>query len=91
MDLCDYRLGEGPVRAFLAGAAGEFRGREGSQRALEKLDTRFFPVEKTSTGAETWQMLHSTARHSRVRFWKNARFLMSSFPRHTVSMESSLT
>lgn len=51
MDLCDYRLGEGPVRAFLAGAAGEFRGREGSQRALEKLDTRFFPVEKTSTGA----------------------------------------
>ena len=51
MDPCNYRFGEGPVRVFLAGVAGEFGDDKVRKEALEQLDTRFFPVEKTPTGA----------------------------------------
>lgn len=51
MDPCNYRFGEGPVRVFLAGAAGEFGDEKVRKGALDQLDTRFFPVEKTPTGS----------------------------------------
>lgn len=51
MGPCNYRFGEGPVRVFLAGAAGEFGDEKVRKEALDQLDTRFFPVEKTSTDA----------------------------------------
>lgn len=51
MDPCNYRSGEGAVRVFLAGAAGEFGDEKVRKEALHQLDTRFFPVEKTPNGA----------------------------------------
>lgn len=51
MDPCNYRFGGGAVRVFLAGAAGEFGDDKVRKEALDQLDTRFYPVEKTPTGS----------------------------------------
>lgn len=51
MDPCNYRFGEGAVRVFLAGAAGEFGDEKIRKEAIEQVDTKFYPVEKTPDGA----------------------------------------
>lgn len=51
MDPCNYRFGEGAVRVFLAGAAGEFGDEKIRKEAIEQVDTKFYPVEKTPNGA----------------------------------------
>lgn len=51
MDPMNYRLGEGPVRVFIAGAAAEFGDERIRREALEQLDTKYFPVERSPSGA----------------------------------------
>ena len=51
MDPGNYKGGVGSLRAFVAGCAAEFGDEKVRVDALEQLDTVYFPVEATSTGA----------------------------------------
>jgi hypothetical protein len=51
MDPGNYRGGEGALRAFIAGCAAEFGDEKVREDALEELDSTYFPVEATPSGA----------------------------------------
>ncbi|CAG9936421.1 unnamed protein product [Clonostachys rosea f. rosea IK726] len=63
MDPGSYRAGEGPLRAFIAGAAAEFGDEKIRQEALDQLDHVYFPVETTKTGAQYNKGLSATSQH----------------------------
>ena len=62
MDPGNYRGGIGSLRAFVAGCAAEFGDEQIRQDALEQLDTDFFPVEATESGALRNKGLSATAQ-----------------------------
>ncbi|KAF2635183.1 hypothetical protein P280DRAFT_462019 [Massarina eburnea CBS 473.64] len=51
MDPGNYKGGIGALRAFVAGCAAEFGDEQVRVDALEQLDTEYFPVTATSSGA----------------------------------------
>jgi hypothetical protein len=51
MDPGNYKGGVGALRAFVAGCAAEFGDEQVRQDALEQLDTEYFPVTATPSGA----------------------------------------
>ncbi|CAI6099200.1 unnamed protein product [Clonostachys chloroleuca] len=63
MDPGSYRAGEGPLRAFIAGAAAEFGDEKIRKEALDQLDHVYFPVETTKTGAQYNKGLSATSQH----------------------------
>ncbi|KAK7217831.1 hypothetical protein V2G26_005834 [Clonostachys chloroleuca] len=63
MDPGGYRAGEGPLRAFIAGAAAEFGDEKIRKEALDQLDHVYFPVETTKTGAQYNKGLSATSQH----------------------------
>jgi len=62
MDPGNYKGGIGALRAFIAGCAAEFGDESIRQDALEQLDTEFFPVEATESGALRNKGLSATAQ-----------------------------
>ncbi|KAL8678760.1 MAG: hypothetical protein Q9186_004911 [Xanthomendoza sp. 1 TL-2023] len=62
MDPGNYKGGIGALRAFVAGCAAEFGDEKIRQDALEQLDTEFFPVEATASGALRNKGLSATAQ-----------------------------
>lgn len=62
MDPGNYKGGIGALRAFIAGCAAEFGDKSIHHDALEQLDTEFFPVEATESGALRNKALSVTAQ-----------------------------
>ena len=62
MDPGNYKGGIGALRAFIAGCAAEFGDNKIREDALEQLDTEFFPVEATESGALRNKGLSATAQ-----------------------------
>ena len=62
MDPGNYKGGIGSLRAFLAGCAAEFGDESIRRDALDQLDTEFFPVEATESGALRNKGLSATAQ-----------------------------
>lgn len=62
MDPGNYKGGIGSLRAFVAGCAAEFGDEQIRKDALEQLDTEFFPVEATESGAFRNKGLSATAQ-----------------------------
>lgn len=62
MDPGNYKGGIGALRTFIAGCAAEFGDNSIHHDALEQLDTEFFPVEATESGALRNKGLSVTAQ-----------------------------
>lgn len=62
MDPGNYKGGIGSLRAFVAGCAAEFGDDELRRDALDQLDTEYFPVEATESGALRNKGLSATAQ-----------------------------
>ncbi|CAK7231282.1 hypothetical protein SBRCBS47491_007878 [Sporothrix bragantina] len=79
MDPGNYRGGVGALRAFVAGCAAEFGDEQVRRDALHQLDTEYFPVEETASGARynkglsaTTQVVALMARMGRYQDLANA-------------------
>lgn len=62
MDPGNYKGGVGALRAFIAGCAAEFGDEKVRVDALEQLDTEYFPVEATESGALRNKGLSATSQ-----------------------------
>ncbi|KAK5298068.1 hypothetical protein LTR99_007757 [Exophiala xenobiotica] len=62
MDPGNYKGGVGALRAFIAGCAAEFGDEKVRVDALEELDTEYFPVEATESGALRNKGLSATSQ-----------------------------
>jgi hypothetical protein len=50
IDPCNYRVSDGPIRAYVAMAAAEFGDEKIRKECLEQLDETYFPVEASPSG-----------------------------------------